>query len=119
MDLVTHISSVGALVLQYRVGKRGDIHDEACRRDGDLEGALRGSWATNFTPVKVSIGYTFRSAWHECRFLTDGLSGPMSEPLSYDQTIEGEMTVQAYLGMRVSEYVSADFHVRKIPRKGA
>ena len=80
-----------------------------------LENPLTIQWTTNFTPVKIVLGYWNGDTWVPRKTLTSGLQKEMSCPLSYSQAVSSDnWRVRAYYGTGTDDFVFSNaFSVAK------
>lgn len=79
------------------------------------ENPLTLQWATNFTPVKIVLGYWNGDTWVPRKTLTSGLQKEMSCPLSYSQAVSSDnWRVRAYYGTGTDDFIISNaFSVAK------
>ncbi len=81
----------------------------------NIGGSLTVSWKTNFTPIRVEIGY-ISGRWIPTVVTSTDLGKSMSRSLSYDDAENGSMYVRAYY--TDTDYVSSEaFNIEKVPRQ--
>ena len=80
-----------------------------------LENPLTIQWTTNFTPVKIVLGYWNGDTWVPRKTLTSGLQKEMSCPLSYSQAVSSDnWRVRAYYGTGTDDFIFSNaFSVAK------